>query len=85
MGKKEREEKRTKWKPPVGMVWNPLLGFERNNSCWCDSGKKAKRCCLPLVETKQRCVTHKEAELIRAEFYKRALRDKKNNDDLFWN
>lgn len=79
MSKTEREEKRTLWRPPIGMVWNPLLGYERNNPCWCDSKKKAKRCCLPLVETKHRCVTEKEADLIRAELYKRAIRDAKIN------
>lgn len=26
---------------------NPMLKYPRNQSCWCKSGLKAKRCCLP--------------------------------------
>lgn len=32
--------------PNVGYVWNPLLKFPRNEPCFCNSGKKFKRCCL---------------------------------------
>lgn len=28
-------------------VANPLLKYPRNESCWCESGVKAKKCCLP--------------------------------------
>jgi hypothetical protein len=29
------------------MAMNPLLGYPRNEPCWCGSGRKAKVCCLP--------------------------------------
>lgn len=32
-----------------GLAWNPLRGFPRNKQCFCKSGKKAKRCCLPRM------------------------------------
>ena len=28
-------------------VENPMLKYPRNVECWCDSGRKAKYCCLP--------------------------------------
>jgi uncharacterized protein YecA (UPF0149 family) len=28
-------------------VENPMLKYPRNVECWCDSGRKAKHCCLP--------------------------------------
>lgn len=30
-----------------GNVWNPLLKYPRNSPCYCGSGRKAKKCCLP--------------------------------------
>ena len=63
---------RTIWRPKTNMVWNPLLAYGRNNPCWCDSGKKAKRCCLPNIEANKRCVTAREAQLIQAELVERA-------------
>ena len=32
-----------------GWVWNPLLRFPRNSLCFCGSGIKSKKCCLPKV------------------------------------
>lgn len=32
-------------KPVVGEVFNPLLQFPRNHSCFCGSGEKFKYCC----------------------------------------
>jgi hypothetical protein len=26
---------------------NPLLKYPRNEACWCGSGEKAKKCCIP--------------------------------------
>ena len=31
-------------------AWNPLLKYPRNATCFCGSGFKAKRCCLPNLE-----------------------------------
>ena len=31
----------------VQLAKNPLLGYPRNTPCWCGSGAKAKKCCLP--------------------------------------
>ena len=40
------------YKPRAGQTWNPLLKYPRNESCFCGSGKKAKRCCLLEIEAK---------------------------------
>jgi hypothetical protein len=40
---------RNAYRPHEGNVWNPLLGYPRNDECFCRSGKKAKKCCLPNV------------------------------------
>lgn len=37
------------YEPLPGCDWNPLKKFPRNESCYCGSKKKAKKCCL-LVE-----------------------------------
>lgn len=29
---------------------NPLKGLSRNDPCFCGSGKKYKKCCLPKLE-----------------------------------
>ena len=34
------------WALNVGNRWNPLCKFPVNALCWCDSGLKAKKCCL---------------------------------------
>jgi hypothetical protein len=34
--------------PKTG-VWNPLADYPRNELCYCTSGKKFKKCCLPRV------------------------------------
>lgn len=33
--------------PKDGHTWNPLAKWPVNEPCWCSSGKKAKKCCLP--------------------------------------
>ena len=36
--------------------WNPMLKYPRNETCFCGSGTKAKKCCLihqPLAVTKE--------------------------------
>lgn len=32
-----------------GYEWNPLRKYPPNMKCFCESGKKAKACCLPHV------------------------------------
>src|ERR1700722_159470 len=31
------------------MSWNPLLRYPRNALCFCGSGLKSKKCCLPKI------------------------------------
>jgi hypothetical protein len=33
-----------------GFHWNPLKKLPRNGPCICQSGKKYKKCCLPLAK-----------------------------------
>lgn len=33
--------------PQIGNKWNPILKYPKNESCYCGSGKKFKKCCLP--------------------------------------
>ena len=40
---------KTFFQPKQGHVRNPLADWPRNAPCWCKSGKKAKKCCLPEV------------------------------------
>ena len=35
------------YEPRKDFAWNPLKGWPRNSPCFCNSGKKAKLCCLP--------------------------------------
>lgn len=49
---------KTYYRTPEGGAWNPLVGYPRNKGCFCGSGTKAKRCCLPHV---MRCVSVKLA------------------------
>lgn len=30
-----------------GKTWNPVRKYPRNHGCFCGSGVKAKKCCLP--------------------------------------
>jgi uncharacterized protein YecA (UPF0149 family) len=32
---------------PISLAWNPIQDLPRNKPCFCDSGKKFKKCCLP--------------------------------------
>lgn len=34
--------------PVEGSAWNPLQKYPRNEPCYCGSGKKFKKCCLPF-------------------------------------
>lgn len=44
-----------------GFDWNPLIGYPRNKGCWCGSGDKAKRCCMPHIA---RALPRNEAAVI---------------------
>lgn len=33
---------------PEGYLWNPLNKYPQNRGCFCGSGVKAKRCCIPV-------------------------------------
>lgn len=35
--------------PNEGHTWNPLVRLPRNMQCPCFSGKKFKKCCLPVT------------------------------------
>lgn len=35
--------------PKDGYTWNPLRNFPRNQSCFCGSSKKTKKCCGPYL------------------------------------
>lgn len=37
------------WKPKDGLVWSPLRRWPVNEPCYCGSGRKAKKCCLPTA------------------------------------
>ena len=41
---------------------NPLVKYPRNLGCWCGSGAKAKRCCLPTLS---RVVLAEQAVLLK--------------------
>lgn len=41
--------KRAYYRLPEGHRWNFRTSYPRNEPCWCESGKKAKRCCLATV------------------------------------
>lgn len=49
--KKTREPKfkQKVWRLSPGIVWNPLARYPRNKGCFCGSGVKSKRCCLPKI------------------------------------
>ena len=34
------------FRPKAGYISNPMLSYDRNLPCPCDSGKKFKKCCL---------------------------------------
>lgn len=39
-----------------GAAWNPYLKYPRNKQCYCNSGKKYKKCCIstePLAVPKE--------------------------------
>lgn len=54
---KFREEQRIKYMSGMkgsfvlkpSKAWNPLKSYPRNLLCFCDSGRKAKACCLPTL------------------------------------
>lgn len=48
--------------PRDGQAWNPLREWPRNESCFCRSGKKAKKCCLPAIQV---TVSIKDAEKLK--------------------
>ena len=46
-----------------GYAWNPFRKFPRNLPCFCASGKKAKKCCLPIIA---QAVLKDNADFIKA-------------------
>lgn len=49
VGVLEKKEKLMQFVLQPGMAWNPLANWPRNKPCFCNSKKKAKKCCLPKV------------------------------------
>jgi hypothetical protein len=47
---------------PQDDAWNPMLGFPRNNPCFCASGVKFKKCCLPRMT---RVISKENAKFIQ--------------------
>jgi hypothetical protein len=54
-----RDTRRAVWVPEAGHAWNPLRNWPPNEKCFCNSGKKAKKCCLPKEPG---CVSVADAE-----------------------
>jgi hypothetical protein len=48
--------------PIGGYDWNPLRDYPRNNPCFCGSGVKAKRCCIPRLHP---CVKQELADQLK--------------------
>lgn len=44
----EKNSHKHKKRPVDGAKWNPLLKYPRNESCYCGSNLKFKKCCLRL-------------------------------------
>lgn len=40
----------TGYKAKPGFIKNPMFKFPRNEKCYCESGLKAKKCCLPKLK-----------------------------------
>jgi hypothetical protein len=53
--------RRTGYMLQPGFAWNPLTGYPRNKGCFCGSGVKAKRCCMPYIN---RACAQKEADIL---------------------
>ena len=47
--RRDEKDRRVVWRPHEGRTWNPLRGYPRNNGCFCGSGDKAKKCCMPKL------------------------------------
>jgi SEC-C motif len=67
--KKAVEFKSEKYRPlkavirePEKSAWNPMLRFPRNNPCFCASGVKFKKCCLPRMT---RVISKENAKFIQ--------------------
>jgi hypothetical protein len=45
----EKNPSRRCYRVDPGNSWNPLKHYPKNATCWCSSGIKAKRCCLPTT------------------------------------
>lgn len=43
----KEEKPKEGYVPEAGFKWNPILKYPKNESCYCGSGKKFKKCCLP--------------------------------------
>lgn len=53
------EGKKVAYIPKPGRAWNPLVNFPRNAPCFCESGKKFKKCC---IHTTTRTLSAEEAK-----------------------
>ncbi len=51
------------YEPEVGHSWNPIVSWPRNNPCFCQSGKKFKKCCMNKVS---RTCMNTSYEMLRA-------------------
>lgn len=51
MPEKRKDEKyrRSVWRPTEGRAWNRLRSYPPNKGCFCGSGAKAKKCCMPKL------------------------------------
>lgn len=55
---------RREWKAaPAGAAWNPLREFPVNHMCFCGSGRKAKKCCLPRLSA---CLSKETAKYLES-------------------
>lgn len=66
----KRPHREGKWRPILRWMklpseeaaWNPLVKYPVNKGCFCGSGEKAKKCCLPYLA---RAISKENAEAIR--------------------
>lgn len=56
-----KKYRRTGFKLQAGYAWNPLLSYPRSKGCFCGSGDKAKKCCMPYIN---RACSQAEADII---------------------
>jgi hypothetical protein len=64
---RSKKYRRTGYMLQPGYAWNPLTGYPRNKGCFCGSGEKAKKCCLPWIN---RACLQSEADIINDLWWK---------------